>query len=186
MVSLVSLWMPIALAAVFVFVVSAVLHMVLTYHRADYRQLPREDETLSDLRRASLVPGYYMFPFCASSKAMSDPALQEKFKKGPVGVLTVLPNGTPNMGAHLSKWFGFCLLVAVFAAYISGRTLAAGATEMAVCRVAGATAFMAFGMGEITDSIWKGQPWSNTLRAMVDGLIYALVMGATFGWLWPR
>ena len=185
MVTLVALWMPIVLASVFVFVVSAVLHMVLTYHRADYRQLPREAETLADLRRAGLVPGYYMFPFCSSSKAMSDPALQENFKKGPVGMLTVVPSGAPNMGKHLSIWFAFCLLVGIFAAYVAGRTLGSGAHYLTVFRVVGTTAFMAYGFGEITDSVWKGQPWGNTVRAMFDGLVYALITAGTFGWLWP-
>jgi hypothetical protein len=185
MVPLASLWLPILLSAVLVFVVSSVLHMVLTYHRADYRQLPREDETLAGLRQAGIAPGYYVFPYCPTAKAMSDPALQERYKRGPVGILAVLPNGMPNMGRHLALWFGFCLLTALFVAYLAGRTLASGESYLTVFRVAGAAAFLAFAFGEITDSIWKGQPWSNTVRGMFDGLVYSLVMAGTFGWLWP-
>jgi hypothetical protein len=185
MVPLVSLWLPIVLAAVFAFLASSILHMVLTYHRADYRQLPREDETLAGLRSAGVAPGYYVFPYCPSAKAMSDPTLQQRYAKGPVGILAVLPNGAPNMGRHLSLWFVFCLLVALFAAYLAGRTLGSGEHYLTVFRVVGTAAFMAFGFGEITDSIWKAQPWGNTIRGLVDALVYALVMAGTFGWLWP-
>ena len=41
MVPLTSLWLPILLSAVVVFVASNVIHMVLGYHRSDYDQLPR-------------------------------------------------------------------------------------------------------------------------------------------------
>jgi hypothetical protein len=35
-------------------------------------------------------------------------------------------------------------------------------------------------------SIWYRRAWSITIKATVDGLIYALLTAATFGWLWPR
>jgi hypothetical protein len=28
--------------------------------------------------------------------------------------------------------------------------------------------------------------WGATFKAMIDGLVYALLTGGTFGWLWPR
>ncbi len=186
MVSLASLWLPILVSALFVFLVSSVLHMVLTYHRTDYKQLPREVETLEALRAAALAPGFYFFPYCASPKEMGNPEVQKKFEQGPVGMMTVMPSGVPTMGKQLAIWFGFCLLVGVFAAYLAGRTLAAGTAYLAVFRVAGCTAFLAYGVGQIVESIWHGRPWSNTFRALFDGLVYALVTGGTFGWLWPR
>ena len=45
---------------------------------------------------------------------------------------------------------------------------------------------MAYGVGPLVDSIWKGQPWSATLKSVFDGLLYALVTAGVFGWLWPR
>ena len=41
MVPLTDLWLPILLSAILVFVASSVMHMLLTYHRSDYRQTPR-------------------------------------------------------------------------------------------------------------------------------------------------
>ena len=55
MISIPDLWLPIVVSAAFVFVLSSVLHMVLTYHRADYRKLPMEDETMEAIRRAASV-----------------------------------------------------------------------------------------------------------------------------------
>ena len=186
MISILDLWLPIVAAAVLVFVVSSILHMLLTYHRLDYKQLPHEAETLEGLRRANIPPGLYQFPYCPTSKSMGTPEAQEKFRQGPVGHLTVIPSGPPAMGKYLGAWFGFCLLVSVFVAYLAGRTLAPGTDYLEVFRVTATAAFLAYGIGQIVDSIWKAQPWGNTFRALLDGLIYSLVTAGAFGWLWPR
>jgi hypothetical protein len=57
MVPLSALWLPIVLSAVIIFFASFVMHMVLTYHRSNYHQLPDEDK-ISTLRSAvcSAVP----------------------------------------------------------------------------------------------------------------------------------
>jgi len=34
----------------------------------------------------------------------------------------------------------------------------------AVFRVAGTAAFMAYGLGNLSNGIWKGQPWGMTLK----------------------
>ena len=44
MLTLASLWLPIVLAAVAVFVVSSLIHMVFRWHASDYRKLSNEDE----------------------------------------------------------------------------------------------------------------------------------------------
>ena len=43
MVHLGSLWLPIIVSAVLVFVTSSIVHMVLRYHHRDYTKLPNED-----------------------------------------------------------------------------------------------------------------------------------------------
>src|SRR5271169_4168274 len=95
-VPLAALWLPILLSAVIVFVASSVMHMLLPYHRTDYKQLPEEDKILATLRPAGLKPGLYFFPYY-THKDMKSPAVQEKYKQGPVGLLTVFPSGPPNM-----------------------------------------------------------------------------------------
>jgi hypothetical protein len=185
MVSLTALWLPILLSAIIVFVASSIMHMLLPYHRSDYRQLPDEDKTLAALRGTSLQRGLYVFPFC-THKDMKSPALVEKYKQGPVGFLTILPSVPPAMPKFLTQWFVFCLLVGFFVAYLTGHTVASGAHYLAVFRVAGTAAFLAYGLGHLSNGIWKGQMWSTTIKEVIDGLVYGLLTAGTFGWLWPR
>jgi hypothetical protein len=185
MVPLTALWLPILLSAVIVFVASSIMHMVLPYHRSDYQQLPDEDKVRAALRAVGLKRGLYVFPFC-TPKEMKSPAMVEKYKQGPVGTLTVLPSGPPVMPKFLGLWFAYCLVIGIFVAYLSGRTVAPGANYLEVFRVAGTAAFLAYGLGHLSDGIWKGQTWSMTIKEVTDGLVYGLLTAGTFGWLWPR
>jgi hypothetical protein len=185
MVPISALWLPILLSAVIVFVASSIMHMLLPYHKSDYQQLPEEDKLLSTLRSANLKRGLYVFPFC-SHKEMKSPAVQEKYKQGPVGMMTILPSGPPNMPKYLIQWFVYCLVVSFFVAYLTGHTVAPNTHYLAVFRVAGTAAFLAYGLGCLSNGIWKGQPWSNTMKEVIDGLIYGLLTAGTFGWLWPH
>jgi len=184
-VPLAALWMPIVLSAVIVFIASSIMHMVLPYHRSDYKQLPDEDKFTASLRPSNLARGLYAFPYC-THKDMKSPATVEKFKQGPVGLLTIMPSGPPAMGKFLAQWFVYCLVVGFFVAYLTGHTVAAGTQYLAVFRVAGTAAFLAYGLGHLSDGIWKGQLWANTTKEVVDGLIYGLLTAGTFGWLWPH
>src|SRR5262245_57001651 len=106
MVTVMSLWLPIVLSAVVVFVASAIAHMVLPYHRSDFRKLPDEAGVISALRKSSLAPGDYLFPKPDGPKAMKDPAFLETWKAGPVGRMTIMkPSGAPSMGKPLGLWF---------------------------------------------------------------------------------
>jgi hypothetical protein len=185
MVPLTALWLPILLAAVIVFVASSIMHMFLPYHRSDYQKLPDEDKLLAGLRAAGLKRGLYIFPFC-THKEMKSPAMIEKYKQGPVGMLTVFPSGPPAMPKFLAMWFAYCLVIGLFVACLTGGTVAPGAPYLAVFRVAGTAAFLAYGVGQLVNSIWAGQPWSVTIKQVIDGLIYSLLTAGTFGWLWPR
>jgi hypothetical protein len=181
-----SLWLPVLASAVAVFVVSSIMHMVLKYHKADYSKLPNEDAVRDVLGKANLAPGLYMTPYCTDHAQMKDPAFQEKFVKGPVAVITVIANGMVNMPKHLGQWLVFCFIVSFTAAYVARHTMLPGANGLLVMRMTGAIAFCAYGWGNIVDSIWKGQPWSNTMRSMIDGLIFSIVTGAVFMALWPK
>src|SRR5437763_10573797 len=116
MAFLANLWLPIVLSAVIVFVASSLMHMLLKYHQSDYRQLPDEDKVRDTLRASNLTPGLYVVPYC-THKDMKSPAIAEKYKQGPVGFITILPNSVPAMPKFLIQWFVFCLLVGTFVAY---------------------------------------------------------------------
>jgi hypothetical protein len=185
MVPLAALWLPILVSAVIVFGASFIMHMVLPYHHGDYSQLPDEDKILAVLRAAGLKRGLYIFPFC-THKDMKSPALIEKQKQGPVGFMTIVPSGPPAMPKFLIQWFVYCLLIGFFVAYLTGRTVAPGAQYLVVFRVAGTAAFLAYGLGHLSNGIWKGQMWWVTIKEVFDGLVYGLLTAGTFGWLWPR
>src|SRR6185436_19421025 len=137
MVSLMSLWLPILLSAVFVFVASSVIHMVLPYHHTDYRKLPNEDETMDALRRVNIPPGDYMMPRPGGSAGMRSPEFLAKMNRGPVAMMTVMRPGPMNMGKNLSQWFVFSLVVSLFSGYIASRAVGPGTEYLEVFRFVG-------------------------------------------------
>lgn len=179
------LWLPIAVSAALVFVVSSVIHMALHWHKGDYRKVSDEDRVLDAMRSAGVEPGLYMLPCPGSMKDMGTPEMVEKYKRGPVAFLSVMPPGPPTMGKSLVLWFIYSLLVGLFAAYVAWHALGRGADYLAAFRITGAVAFVGYSASYFVDTIWKGSPWNVTAKFMVDGLAYALVTAGTFGWLWP-
>jgi hypothetical protein len=185
MVSVVSLWLPILLSAVAVFILSSVIHMFLKYHNSDYKGLPGEDKVMDDLRKAGIPAGDYMFPYCTENKERNSKEFQDKMKSGPSGVMTLFPTATNFMGASLAQWFIYSLIVGIFAAYVAGRALEPGAHYLSVFRFTGVTAFVSYSLALMQNSIWYKRNWTATFKSMFDGLIYALFTAGMFGWLWP-
>jgi len=73
MVPVSALWLPILLSAVFVFIASAILHMMLPWHKGDCRQLPDEPKVLDALRTAGVTPGRaYRFSFVQKATKRRD------------------------------------------------------------------------------------------------------------------
>ncbi len=187
MVPILALWLPILVAAVIVFVASSILHMAIpAWHQGDYARLPNEDDVAAALRKAGVTPGDYILPHGGSMAAMKDPAFVKKMTDGPVAVLTVMQPGPPTMGSELAQWFVYCLVVSLFAAYVTGRALGPDAHYLAVFRFAGTVAFVGYALALCQQSIWFKRAWSTTIKSMIDGLVYGLLTAGTFGWLWPR
>src|SRR3982751_3411143 len=113
MVNLGSLWLPIVLSAVLVFIVSSVIHMVPKYHAGDYRPLPNEEAIRAAIRSGNPEPRQYIFPYAGGMREMETPEMQQKFREGPVGVLNLRRPGPVQMGAPLARWFLFSLLVSL-------------------------------------------------------------------------
>ena len=187
MTGLYSLWLPILLSAVAVFIASSVIHMALPFwHKNDYRKAPSEDAVMDVLRPFAIQPGDYMIPRVSSMEEMRSPEFTEKLKQGPVLIATVLPNGQGSMTQSLILWFIYSVVVSIFAAYIAGRALSADAHYLSVFRLTGASAFMGYSLALLQLSIWYKRSWTTTIKSMIDGLIYALLTAGMFGWLWPR
>jgi hypothetical protein len=186
MVSVLSLLIPIALSAVFVFIVSSIIHMATPWHKNDIEKIPNEEGVMSALRAFNLPPGNYGFPKPDSMKDMQTPQFQEKFKTGPVAFMTVRPNGAMTMSSSLVQWFIYSLIVSIFAGYIAGAAFGPGTEYLRIMQVAGCVAFTGYSLALMHESIWWGRRWSVTVRNMLDGLLYGLLTGGTFGWLWPK
>ncbi len=186
MAFLTELWLPIVLSAVFVFIISSVIHMATPMHKGDVRKLPKEDAVMDALRANGVPPGAYMFPCCECMKDMSSPEMIEKRKRGPVGWLMVLPPGGCNMGTSLICWFVFALVVGALSGYVGWHSLGAGAHYLTVFRITGTAAVLGYAVSHVPDSIWKGASWWTTTKFIFDGVLYGLVTAGTFGWLWPK
>lgn len=185
-VSIFALWLPILVSAVFVFIVSSLIHMLLPYHRNDFKKLPDEDDFRDALGGFNFPPGDYTIPFASGMTETKSPEYKEKMKKGPVAIITFYKNGDMSMVSSLLMWFFYSILVSIFAAYISGRALGADAYYLEVFRFVGATSFVGYSFALLQNSIWYKKNWCATMKSVFDGLIYALVTAGVFGWLWPR
>ncbi len=185
-IPLTSLWLPILLSAIFVFVASSLIHMVIKWHNSDYRPFPNEAEVMEAIRKGAPAPGQYVFPHCADHRDLGKPEMRKKFEDGPMGLVYLARPGLPNMGKSLGTWFLLNLAVSFCAAYLTSRTVAPGTPYLQVFRVAGTVTFLAYAVGTIPGSIWMGKPWRVTIKEVADALIFGLVTAGAFGWLWPR
>jgi len=186
MVGLSALWMPILVSAVFVLITLAIIHMMPGWHGSDMTAVPGEDKVMETLRGLNVQPGEYRFPYGNTTAEMTTPVFVEKMKTGPVGAMTIRPNGELPFGKMMGQWFVYSLSIAVLAGYIAGRTRGPGAPFVEVFRVSGTVAFCCYVVALWQNWIWWGRSARFTLTYSVDGLVYALVTCATFGWLWPR
>lgn len=185
MLTMTTLWAAILVASVLCWIASALIWTILPWHKNDFARLPDEESALASLRPQGLEPGQYHFPHLASPNDAKDPAVREKLETGPAGFITVLPRGVPNMGKQMFLSFLFNVFVSAAAAYVATRTLSAGADYLQVFRVTGTVAWLTYGIGVVQDVIWFGRPGSNAVKHIGDALIYGLLTGGAFGWLWP-
>ena len=185
MVTLMQLWLPIVASAVFVFIASSLLNMLLQFwHRPDYHGFSNEDEVRAALRKGMGEPGMYNVPFC-TPESMKSPDMQQKFKEGPLAMVAIKRGAAVNMGPMLLQWFLFCLLISLLCALLAAHTLSATMPRMHVFYVTGLAALLGHAMGPIPNAIWWAHDWRSSIKHVIDGVIYALIVGATFMWLWP-
>jgi hypothetical protein len=185
MVPLLSLLIPILLSAVLVFIASSIIHMFTKFHKNDFSKVPNEDGLMAAMRPFNLAPGDYGMPLASSMAAMGTPEFKEKMKAGPVVFMTVRP-GEYNMTGSLIQWFVYSIVVSVFAGYVAGVALGPGTEYLKVFQIAGCVAFTGYAIALPQTSIWGGKNWGSTFRSMFDGLLYGLLTGGAFGWLWPN
>jgi hypothetical protein len=180
------LWLPILVAAVLVYVASALIHMVIKWHNSDYRRLANEEDVQAVLRKSGLVPGQYVFPHCPDMKAMRDEAVVKKYVEGPVGFLTVFKSGPPKMGGTLALWFFYNLVVATVAGAIALQVYGLPGNPRYAGHLVGLVTFLTYAGGSVQSGIWMGRPWTSVLKDLLDALVYGTLSALAFWWLWPE
>jgi hypothetical protein len=96
--SIVALWLPILVSAALVFIVSAIIWMVMPWHKSDFTRCKDEEAVRAALHGHD--PGYYLLPYCIDQKELKKPEVEQKFREGPLAYITVIPNGVPRMGRY--------------------------------------------------------------------------------------
>jgi hypothetical protein len=191
--TLASLWLPIVVSAVAVWITSALFWMLINHHDGDYVALPADTEIdlVTKLRSGGVAAGAYLFPHvrnCGGDKK----AQQAKFMEGPCGTLTVFrkPDGA-QMGRNMLLSVLVYFIIAVFIAYLAALALPTvkgdgSASFKRVFQFCATAGVVAYAFAPTVNGIWFGQSTRALLLTVVDGIVYGLVTGAVFGWLWPR
>jgi hypothetical protein len=182
---LLSLWLPILLSAVAVFVISSLVHMAFKWHNSDYGTVANEEAIRVAVQASDPAPGRYVIPHCKEMKDMSSPEMMNKYQQGPVMHFTILPKGVPNMGKYLGQWFLWSLVIAAVVAWLTAKAYGIGAPAQGAAKFAAVLTFIAHGFGTVTESIWVGRPWGSSVKYLLDAALYAAGTGAVFLWLWP-
>lgn len=186
MVAWTQLVSPILLSVVLIFFVSFLIHAVLQLHQQQYRKLADEDAVRAAIRKDSPAPGMYMLPYCKHGKDAASPEMLKKYEEGPLGLLYIRPNGAIKIGPFLAQWVVYTFVVSCVVAYLARAVLDPHAQYLAVFRVVGTTAWLAYAWQSPSDAIWKSKPWAIAFGEMFDGLVYACLTAGAFAWLWPR
>ncbi len=185
MTPLASLWLPIVLTTVFIFIASSLIHTVLPWHKSDFAGLPDEAGFRRAVAPMGIPAGDYVVPHCTDMKEMSTPEHKAKLQEGPILVMTVRQNGEVSMAPMFIGWTVAILALTIVVAFAAGAALSPGASTMAVWHLTGLVALAGYGFGGWPESIWFGRKWSSAVKGTVDAVIYAVITAATFGWLWP-
>ena len=175
-------WLPILVATIALWFLSFCAWVLMSHHFGDFNKLDAEDEVMDVVRNAKIPAGNYMFPYSGSNKEQSTKAYQQRYLEGPRGTLNVYD--VPNMGINMSLTILYFLITATTIAYITNFACPAddGSSDfMRVFRVAGTIGVLTYASSGVLHRIWfKARIWTD----MLDGLVYGLVLGLIFAWLW--
>ncbi|MFN8582153.1 MAG: hypothetical protein U0163_14415 [Gemmatimonadaceae bacterium] len=178
MTALSALLVPMVLAAVLVFVASFLIHMMSPGTRTTMRTRANEDQ----LRAA---PPWDRWPFrrvttwcrAIARRATCRAQFIEKVNRVNLRSRQRRTEWPVQLGKTLARWFVFCLVVGLFAAYLTSRAFGPGTPYLTVFRFAGTTAFVGYALAVWPMSIWYRRSWSATAKPTIDGLIYGLLTG---------
>jgi hypothetical protein len=182
MTALVHVWLPVVVSAIALFFASFLAWAVLPHHKPDFRKWPDEERLLAFLRDSRAEPGQYVFPMMGHGRPDSEAT--RRYAEGPWGLITLWP-GAPGLAANMAKTVALFLVVNVVIAYVAAQALPPGAGFSEVFRFVAPVAVLTYTAGGVLNEIWFTKPLRAKLMDALDGLVYGLINGALFGWLWP-
>jgi hypothetical protein len=106
---------------------------------------------------------------------------------------TVLPRPQPprsvaranTLVRDLGLLLVYALVINIFVAYVAGRAVPAGAEYKEVFRFAATAAVLAYAGGQFLAAIRATQTWAAAGWNFVYGVIFGMLTGGPFGWMWP-
>ncbi len=182
---LIDLWLPIVASGFAVFIMSAITWTVLPTHKKEFAGLSTEDAVMNALRQSNVPPGRYVVPWFDEGRLLQTPEGRAKAENGPIAYITIAPRGLPNMGRNMALSLLSSIVISVFVAYLAWHTVPPDAEYLMVFRVTGTATFMANALGYMAESVWFSRPWKSLAIQWFDSLLYAMIAGGMFGWLWP-
>ena len=180
-----SLLIPIVVAAVVVFVVSLIVQSVMPWHRRDFGNVPDDDAFLDVIRQQGIRPDDYTVPSPRLPDGRRNPDFVAKWAAGPSVTMTVIPPSA-NMGRYLAQWFGFTLLVALIAGWLTGSIVRPPGGGHAAFHYGAIITALCYSLGAWPLSIWYHRRWSTALKGALDAILYGVATGLVFAWLWPH
>ena len=179
------LWLPIIVSGVGVFIMSALVWTALPHHKKEFAPVANEAAVMDALRAGGITQGRYVTPFMGDRERMQTPEGKALLAGGPIAYITVPGPGALNMGPKMLQSLLSATVIAAFVANIAWNALAPGAAFNDVFQITAIATFTAYAMGTISESIWFGRPWKSLALNTFDSLLYAVIAGGIFGWLWP-
>src|SRR5690606_1984858 len=113
------------------------------------------------------------------------PEMKQKLADGAVGVLVLRAPGSAGHGASLAPRFGLILVVSLLTPYVAAKVLSATVSTVAVVRLVAVVTVITYTLAPFSLGRWSGQPWRSVIKHAVDGVVFGLIAGAVFAWLWP-
>ena len=177
---MITLWLPILVSTIALFFASFLSWMVLRLHEKDWRKVEGEDGLIATIRELNVPTGNYMFPGVNTMKEMNDSAYQAKYKSGPRGIMTVLPEA--NMGKNLALTVVYFFVCCCTFGYLASFALDKGQDSLTVFRFVATVALLTFCASIIQHAIWFK---NRVVGHVIESFAYSLIAGAIFAALWP-
>lgn len=182
------------LAGLGVWIASLLIWLVVRWHDKDIQLLPDEQVFMDAMKVQGLSPGLYMWPQAGGDRQVHRmPDAQEKWNKGPWGVITMYPRRPAfvrqligSLWVHLAVAFGVGMSLGLV---LSGVQLGSGVLiSCRVCQILVPTfvlGVVVYGLGGLGTDLLLGKPRRFMGTSVLDGAVFAAVQSGVLYLLWP-